>query len=402
MPTRDLLAQEKSAYPRVEPPCPYFGPCGGCTLQDLAYPDQVLLKRKRLQQAFDALEGMPPIDLVPLEDPWRYRNKAELTFGQVNGRLLLGYHAAGSFWRIVDLDDCLLLPSAVTHILRDMREFAAQTNLPAYQPRTHQGFFRYLLVRSSRATGRILLCLMTTRGSRAVIEPLADALIARHPAVVSFYWGITNTLADVAVPDELVHVAGERWLEDRMGPWTLKLHPLSFLQPTTAQAERMYQALCEAFQDRALGTAWDLYCGVGVVGLYLSRLVTQVYGIDVEPHHLELARLNATANGVTNVDVRVGRVEELLMDRRFWLQAAKPDLVVVDPPRIGLHPRALSSVVAARPRFLAYISCNIQSLVRDLRAFGAGFPRYRVTTLKAFDMFPQTTHVETLALLERV
>ena len=401
MKTAQLLAQEKSAYIRVEPPCQYFGTCGGCSLQDLAYEHQLALKRERIQRAFASLSGVPPLEIVGLEEPWRYRNKAEFTFGEANGQLALGYHAARSFWRVVDLEDCLLVPESVSHVLRDVRALAAQTGLPAYHPRTHQGFFRYLLVRSSHATGELLVCLMTSPGPREAVERLAHALLPHHPSISSFYWGITNRVADVALPDELLLLHGARHLEDRLGPFRIRLHPLSFLQPTHAQAERVYDVLCRALRNAPSGIAWDLYCGIGLVAFYLSRSFQKVYGIDIEPRHLELAALNASLNGLSNIEFRAGRVETLLTDRRFWLQQAKPDVIVVDPPRAGLHPQALSSVLSARPAYLAYLSCNVQSLVRDLGLLLSGFPRYRLIEARAFDMFPQTNHVEILTLLKR-
>jgi len=401
MQTKELLVQEGSAYTRVTPPCPYFGVCGGCQLQDLAYPDQLRLKRDRLQRTLAPLGTIPDVELVPLEEPWRYRNKAEFTFGEFQGRVLLGYHAAGSFWRVVDLEDCLLLPAPVMDILRDARRLAEETGLPVYRPRTHQGFYRYLLVRQSPATDQVLLCLLTTPGSREVIERLARELMERHPPLASVYWGVTSKPADIAVPDTLHLIAGVPYLDDRVGPFQLKLHPLSFLQPTRLQAERMYEVLSERLCDKPASVAWDLYCGLGLVAFYLSRRVQKVYGIDSEPSHLEMAALNASLNGLHNVEFRSGRVETVLLDRRYWLQEAKPDLIVVDPPRAGLHPRAIPSILAARPLRLAYVSCNPQALVRDLRSLLNSFPRYRLIEMRAFDMFPHTDHVETLALLER-
>jgi len=401
MNTLQLLTKEKSTYAKVAPPCPYFGTCGGCSLQDLAYQDQLHLKRGRLQQALAPLGTVPEVEMVPLDEPWRYRNKAELTFGESDGRLLLGYHTAGSFWRIVDLEDCLLLPESVMGILRDARRLAERTGFPAYRPRTHQGFFRYLLVRHSHATGQVLLCLLTAPGPRGVVEGLAHELMERAPSLASFYWGVTSKVADIAVPDELHLIGGGAYLDDQLGPFRLKLHPFSFLQPTRLQAERMYEALCRSLGDTPASVAWDLYCGLGLVAFYLSRQVQKIYGIDSEPRHLELAALNASLNGLHNVEFRTGRVETMLMDRRFWLQTAKPDLVVVDPPRAGLHPQALSSLLAARPKHLAYFSCNPGTLVRDLGLLLTGFPRYRLARVTAFDMFPQTDHVETLTLLER-
>lgn len=398
---QQVLAQEKARYPRIDAPCPAFGACGGCALQDLAYDHQLALKRERIARALASLPGMPSCELIGSEDPWRYRNKAELTFGESDGRLTLGFHAVRSFWRVVDLPDCLLLPHPVVEIVNSVRALAAATGLPVHHARTHQGFFRSLMIRSSAATGQVMACLVTSPGSREVMSRLAQDLRARHPHLASVYWGMTTRLADVAVPEELIHLEGAAHLEDQLGPFRLRLHPLSFLQPNSRQADRMYAYLCDSIRELPRGVAWDLYCGVGVIGFYLAKHVSRVYGIDVEPHHVELASANAALNELGNMEFRAGRVETLLLDRRAWLAEAKPDLVVVDPPRAGLHLHALSALLAARPTTIAYIACNIQSLARDLRVLLASFPRYHVRALRAFDMFPHTNHVETVALLTR-
>ena len=390
------------SYPRIDPPCPYFGICGGCTMQDLAYPDQLALKRERLARALAAVAGeIPAFELVGLKDPWRYRNRAEFTFGDVQGQLVVGYHVAGSFWRVVDLDDCLLLPAAAMRVVRAIHAWARQAGLPAYRPRTHDGILRHVLVRASRATGQVLACLVTAPTPREPIEQMAHELMAAHPEVSSVYWGISTKLADIALPDELLLLRGDTYLEEQVGPFRLRLAPFSFLQPSTQQAERMYDAVCAAAGNLSGVVVWDLYCGLGLVAFYLARTAGRVYGIDSEPQHLELAKMNAQMNGVRNVEFRMGRTEALLLERRFWLQEARPEVVVVDPPRAGLHPQAISSLLAARPRRLIYLSCNAQSLVQDLQALLTQYPRYRLVTVQAFDMFPQTDHLETVTLLER-
>ncbi len=402
MPPRPIAHEPLHAFGRIAAPCAYFGTCGGCALQDLSYEDQCALKRDRIQRAFASLGPMPTIEFVGLDEPWRYRNKAELTFSERDARLVLGYHQARSFSHIVDLEDCLLMPAPAMAVARTVLECARQSGLPAYHPRTHQGFFRYLVVRYSHATQTMLLCLMTTPGMREVVEVMAREVMARHPEVASVYWGLTSKLADIAVPDTLQLLRGAAHLEDQLGPFRLRLHPLSFLQSTSVQAARMYERLAQALAAVSPSVAWDLYCGVGLIGFYLSRCARQVYAIDSEPHHLEWAAVNASLNGIGNISFHAGHVETLLQDRRFWLHEAKPDVIVVDPPRTGLHVRALSSLLAARPVHMAYFSCNVQSLIRDLRILLGSFPRYRVVEAVAFDMFPQTNHAELFVLLERM
>jgi 23S rRNA (uracil1939-C5)-methyltransferase len=366
----------------------------------MAYADQLALKQQRVEQALEPFGAEAPIALEAAGEPWRYRNKAEFSFGSSEGRLVLGFHAAGSFRRIVDIGDCLLMPEAVAALAGDVRRLALASGLPAYHPRSHAGFFRYLIVRSSASTGRLLACLVTAPGDRAPVERMGEELANRHPALAGFCWGQTARLADVAVPEQLQTLWGAGDLEDRVGPFQIRVQPFSFLQVNAEQADRMYQAL-----GRLLGeggaAAWDLYCGAGMAALYLAQRFQRVYGIDSEPQQLELGRVNAALNGVANIEFHAGRVEEVLLDRRRWLLEAAPEAVVVDPPRAGLHPQALSSVLAGRPRRIAYLSCNLSSLVRDLRLLTSSFPRFRLAAACAFDMFPQTEHVETLVLLER-
>ena len=401
------FAEEAAGLTKIPAPCPAFGACGGCSLQDLAYPDQLLVKRRRLDRALEVLGSVPAFGLTGLDDPWRYRNKAEFTFGSSGGRLTLGYHAARSYWRTVDLEDCLLLPERAMKAVRGLRALAEATGLPAYHPRTHQGFFRHAVIRHSAANNRMMLSVFTASRApdgadpRARLEEIAERLMAEHPDVSGVSWGGTDRIADTAEAETLVLLRGEAHLEDRLGPFTLRLLPGSFLQPNSRLAHRMYETLQAWVGERRPHTAWDLYCGVGPVSFYLSRGVKKVYAIEVEPRHLDLARVNARLNGITNVEFREGRVEELLADRRFWLQDARPDVIVVDPPRAGLHERALSSLLAARPEALAYISCNAQTLTRDLAVLTSSFPRYRLARLQAFDLFPHTNHLEVLTLLER-
>lgn len=419
-----ILVQDKTAFRTIEPPCPYVGSCGGCALQDLEYADQLTLKHQRLLRTLGALDPSLTLELVPAEDPWRYRNKAELTFSALGpaadragtipageevpraawpsaDSLVLGYHATRSFWRIVDLDDCLLLPEAVSRLIADVRRLAQRTGQPAYNPRTHQGFFRYLVIRHSRSTEKLMVCLITTQGERSLIDSLSEELVRKHPAIASVYWGITTNVADVAMPEELSLIRGEASLEDRVGPFAIRLHPLNFLQPNSAQAERMYEQVRRWVSASEQGVAWDVYCGIGLIAFYLASAFKTVYAIDAEAHSLELARVNAQANGIANVQFQLGRAEDVFLNKRFWLGEAQPDVVVVDPPRSGLHPSVIATLLSARPKQLICLSCNAQTLVRDAQMLMTGFPRYHLRDVVAFDLFPHTPHVEVAALFER-
>jgi 23S rRNA (uracil1939-C5)-methyltransferase len=301
---------------------------------------------------------------------------------------------------VVDIDDCVLLPEPAAAVLREVRALAVSTGLAAHDNRAHRGFFRYLVLRASRATGQVLVGLITSAdGPAEPVERMAEDLMRRRPQVAGVYWGRTDRFADVAVPDVMTHLRGEQDIEERIGRFRVRLQPFTFLQANTAQADRLYTRLAEWMGSG--DTAWDLYSGAGLIGLYLAGAFRRVFGIDNEPTHGASARRNAELNGVTNITTETGGVEQVLMDRRRWFLERAPDAVVVDPPRAGLTPEVVASVVGARPRRIGYVSCNLSSLTRDLRMLTGSFPRYRVTGVEGVDMFPHTEHVETLVRLER-
>ena len=397
----EVFHADRTGLQLITPPCPVYRACGGCQLQDVRYDDQLQLKQRWLTRLLTPFDPPQPIPIAAAPDPWRYRNRAELSFGSEGGALTLGYHAAGSFSRIVDIDDCLLLPELVAHVSRSLRELAAATGLPAYYQGRHDGFFRHAVIRINRAMDQLLVMLVTAPGDPAVVERLLQELRQRHPQIASAWWGMSEKLADIAVPDQLRLLAGAPTIADRIGPFQLQIHPRVFLQPSPAQAERLYDGLLELTEGVSGSTAWDLYCGMGLISLYLSRRYRRVYGIDIDADNLALARQNAQANGVTNAEFREGPAEDVLADKRFWLLEAKPDLIVVDPPRSGLHERVITSLLSARPKHIAYISCNPQSLARDLAVLCRHFPRYRLAAARAYDLFPKTRHLEALILLER-
>ncbi len=400
---------EKQAFDRVLPRCSLFETCGGCTLQDLSYADQLFLKKQRVERFLAEAGVTADVSLTGLEEPWRYRNKAEFSFGEDKGQLSLGFHAARSFSRIIDLDDCFLLPQPMLDLLHQLRRLSRQSGLPAYHLKSHRGFFRYAILRQSHATGKMQLCLLTGSASgdypldclRGKIEAIFHALAQDNPHFHSGYWGITDKLSDVALPETLEHLHGEAFLEEAIGPFKVSLHPLTFLQSSTIQAQRLYEAIADRLKAGCL-TAWDLYCGIGLISFYLSGRVGHIYGIEQSAASVSLANLNAKRNGVSNASFYEGAVEDVLKDRRFWLKKARPDVVIVDPPRTGLNPAVIASIVCAKPLQIGYVSCNVQSLARDLKLILSSFPRYQVESVESFDMFAQTDHVETLAWLRQV
>ena len=404
-----------SAVPRRTPRCTHFGECGGCTLQQLPYRAQLELKRAMVEAAFADVAPPSPVRwppiaaVVPAVAEFEYRNKLEFSFGaqrwltaaelasdrQIADRRGFGFHAPGRFDRVLDLSECHL-GSAVSEAIRAwVRDYTSARGLTFYDARRHDGFLRQLMVRTNRS-GEALVLLVTTSGNSAARDRLLDALAAAHPSIVSLWWAENDAVSDSLYAVRPVRYRGAESIVERCGELELELGPTSFYQTNPAQAETLYTLAIDALQPRPDHTVLDLYCGIGSITLSLARRVARVIGVETVPEAVTAARANAVRAGIDNAEFLVGAVEGRLPE--LAARYGVPDRVVVDPPRAGLHPkarRALLDLAAAR---IVYVSCNPRSQAVDLIELAQ---RYRVVQLQPVDMFPQTRHVECIAVLER-
>lgn len=399
-----LLRVERPSPQRIAAPCRHFGTCGGCDLQHLDSAAQVAWKQTQLVETLQHLGGLrtlPPVTVVPMADPWHYRNKMEFSFGEQGGRVILGLHQRGSFQRIAQLSDCLIAPAVASRALQAVEEQANASGLPAYHQRRHEGFWRYLVVRVAQSTGQVLLLLVTHDGPRDAVARVAEAVTRQIPEVTSVLWGVSARVSDVAHPERTEILVGAGALDDRVGPLAIQVHPMTFLQPNLQQAERLYQEMTEAAALQGREVVYDLYCGIGVIALLLAPKARAVYGVESEPDNVALAAANAARQRLTNATFICGTVEDLLVRRGLLRLGPAPDLIVLDPPRVGLHQEVIGPLLQAQPPRLCYISCNPASLARDLKAILAREPRYALTRLTLYDFFPQTGHMEVFTILER-
>lgn len=373
--------------------CRHFGPCGGCSLQEMEYADQVELRRAWVT----SLLGRE-VEAIPMQNPWNHRSKMEFTFGQEGDQITLGLHQKGSFNRIVNIEQCEIAHPEASRLLRAIREAAARSSLSPYSNRRHEGFWRYAVIRVSHSTGELLLVLMTNEGPREPLKVMAKELAAEVPALKSFYWGVTAKLSDVARPDRLEHLYGARVLEDSIGPVRYVFGPANFLQPNHALAEKAYGAIRAGAGLTGREAVYDLYCGIGLIGLSLAAGAGEVHGVESEPENIGFAERNAEMNGISNARFYCGRVEDLIKGGALFRGGPAPDVIVVDPPRVGLHREVLAPLLDARAPRLVYLSCNPASLARDLKGL---MPAYRIESLTMFDFFPHTEHAEILAILTR-
>jgi len=399
-----LLKVEQPSPHRVLPLCRHFGPCGGCALQHMDYPTQIAWKQRMLKATFEeALPGLPLPDIrvVPMTSPWHHRAKMEFTFGQQANGIVLGLHRRGSFERIVDIDCCEIAPHAVSALLKALKDHVNRSGLEAYRPKDHRGFWRYAIVRSSYSKGELMLLLVTQDGPRSAVEALVDPIFQAVPELKSFYWGIATKVSDVADVQMFTLLRGTGMLEDEVAGIRFHVGPIQFVQPNVKLAHPLYETIRTEVQLSGKEAIYDLYCGIGLIALALASKAKWVCGVESVSENVRLAEMNAKLNGASNTTFVWGKVEDLLKKSTLFKLGPAPDVIVLDPPRAGLHPDAYAPLLKTCAPTILYLSCNPTSLARDLKVLLERDPKYRLQTVHLFDFFPHTPHAEVLAVLRR-
>jgi 23S rRNA (uracil1939-C5)-methyltransferase len=355
----------------------------------------------QVRDALQRLAGIaePPLErILPCEpEIFHYRNKLEYSFTTTPEGPALGFHRAGRWDEVLEIERCWLTDELGNGIRDAVRSWAREEGLEAYSQADGSGYLRHLVVRQGRNTGQALVQLVTAPGERFETGYLVDVL-RRFPEVRSVHWSINDTPAEVTnLPSRLLW--GEEWIEEELCGLRFRVRPNAFLQTNTAMAERLYALAREGAQLTGEETVWDLYCGIGTIGLSLARDALTVWGIEVSEESVACALENAELNGITNAAFfagNVGEVVEELLER-----SGPPDVVVVDPPRAGLAGKALRRLGRIGASRLVYVSCNPTTFAGDVKALREEYG-YELRHVTPVDMFPHTPHVECVALLERV
>ncbi|HVM16082.1 MAG TPA: 23S rRNA (uracil(1939)-C(5))-methyltransferase RlmD [Gaiellaceae bacterium] len=384
---------------RVDAPCAHYPACGGCRFQDLEYEAQTRAKEAQVADAFRRLGGIPdaPLEpIVPADSPFFYRNKLEYSFTQTPSGPTLGFHKAGRWDEVLEVEKCWLTTDVGNDVRNAVRAWAQEEGLEAYDQEEQKGYLRHLVYREGRNTGQVLVQLVTGPGERFETGYFVEVL-RRFPEVRSIHWAVNDTPAEVTnLPTRLLW--GEEAIEEELCGLRFRVRPGAFLQTNTAMAERLYALAIEYAALTGGETVWDLYCGIGTIGLAMASNALTVWGIEVSEESVACAIENAELNGITNAAFyagNVGQVVEELLER-----SGQPDVVVVDPPRAGLAGKALRRLGRIGAPRIVYVSCNPTTLASDVKQLGADWG-YRLVRARPVDMFPHTPHVETVALLER-
>lgn len=392
----DLVGIESPSHVRTAAPCPHFGPCGGCVWQHVTYDAQAAAKEAIVRENLAPLGGLRDVDVRPIvrmAAPWYYRNKMEFSF-HPDG---LGLHRRGAFDKIVPIETCYLESPRANIILAEVQAFAREAGLSSYDPRSHTGVLRQVVIREAKGTGEVMVALVTTAPEVPGLRGLADRLIAAVPEIVSVVHGTNAGPSDGAPLTGITIVAGRAYIREMLAGLTFRIGLETFFQTNTAQAEHLVD-IVEADADLRGGeTVFDLYCGVGTFSLALARRAARVYGIEIVAPAIEAARDNAVLNAVENVEFAAGDVRHVLPE--MTARAGRPDVLVLDPPRSGAGARVMRKVASTGAPRIVYVSCNPTTLAPDLKELIA--EGYAVRHAQPLDMFPHTYHVECVVLAEK-
>lgn len=402
-----LLEVLERAENEIDSPCPHFGICGGCNYQTLPYEEQVAIKRQQITDIFrpvlgdvfdEVFEGIKP---SPVQ--FAYRNKMEFSFGDEykDGPLALGMHKRGGFYDIVSVTDCQIMDEDYRTILKAVLEYCTEAGFPYFHKIRHTGYLRHLLVRKAQKTGEILVALITTTQEEHDLQPLVDRLLALplKGKIVGILHTKNDSVADVVKSDETVTLYGQEYFYEELLGLKFKISQFSFFQTNSLGAEVLYETTREFLGDingdgKNDKVVFDLYSGTGTIAQLLAPVAKKVIGVELIGEAVEAAKKNARLNGLDNCEFIAGDVLKVLDDID-----EKPDFIILDPPRDGIHPKALTKIMRYGVERIVYVSCKPTSLARDLEVFLAN--GYEVKRMAAVDQFAGTNHVESVCLLSK-
>ncbi len=390
---------------RIKAPCPYHEYCGGCRYQHLDYQSQLKYKKEHVADSVKRIGGMEGVmihDVIPSDDIYGYRNKMEFSFSdrpwvlpeEFNKEIIkegfaLGLHVPGTFSKVIDIDACLIQNPTGNSILHEVRAFVEKSGLPVYNLKTNEGFWRFLTLRYSRAFDQWMVNIVTSVNEPLHIKALADVLHGKSPNIKTIVNNINSRRAATAVGEEEIGVTGEGYINEMIGPHTFRVSPNSFFQTNTKGAQKLYDQVVRYAGLTGSERVLDLFCGTGTIPIYLSGYAGEILGMEISESAVADAKLNCRINNISNCRFILGDIRETINNISY-----KPDLLIVDPPRTGIHKDIMQTIMGMGVEKIVYVSCNPATLARDLSDMKE---RYEVLEIQPVDMFPHTYHVESVA-----
>jgi 23S rRNA (uracil1939-C5)-methyltransferase len=404
-----LLKVLKPSPIRQDAPCQYFEWCGGCTWQNVNYEQQLKFKWNHVKESIERIADIKDINVpkpIASEKNWAYRNKMEFSFAdrrwllphelgnmEIEKSFALGLHVPGTFDKIISVDECLLQSNTANEILKYTQMYCKENNLQPYGIRSHEGLLRFLVIKESSFSGDIMVNIVTSKKNSKALKVLAEELSVKFPQIKSIINTINDRKAQIAFGEEEIVLYGDAFISDKLFDKMYKISANSFFQTNTAQAEKLYKIVLDYAAVNEKDTVWDLYCGTGTITILLAEKAKHVYGLELVERAVLDANKNSTEFGIQNVEFILGDI----LDEKSKIKN-KPSVIVVDPPRSGLHPKVAVFLNESDAEKIVYVSCNPTTMARDIKIIKQN---YKLTKIQPVDMFPQTYHIETVALLER-
>lgn len=397
---------------RIDPKCTHFGVCGGCKWQHMDYPTQLTAKRESVADALRRGGGLPDVhveEVIGADPIYRYRNKMEFSFSAerwltaeeiesgipIDRSFALGLHVPGNFAKVLDLSECHLHSEKGELLMNRVRQFSREKGWHPWHIRNHTGYLRHLVLRKSANTDDFMVNLVTNGFDEERINDFAALLQDEFKSVTTFVNTINTGVAQTAFGEEIRTIFGAGVIHDKIGRFTFEIAPNAFFQTNTHQAERLYQVAASFADLKKTDHVYDLYSGAGTISIFIADQVKRVTGVELIEAATENARRNAAANGVTNVSFITGDMMKLFRED-FIAEHGKPDVLIVDPPRAGMHPKVVEQIIRMRPKRFVYVSCNPISQAKDLSLMKDTF---EIETVQPVDLFPHTYHIENVVKL---
>lgn len=377
---------------RVEVDCSTYKRCGGCDLRHMTYDNTLELKKNAVQSLVNKSlkQKVEAQKTIGMENPFYYRNKAQYPLGlDKDGNPACGIFAQRTH-TIIPIDKCFIQTEISQEIAKTILEFIKENNIPVYNEENQTGLFRHIVVKVGKYTNEVMCILVINGKNFPKEEKLVELLCNKYKNIRTIVKNINDKNTNVILGKENINLYGDGYIEDKLGDYTFKISPLSFYQINPVQAERLYNIVIESANLNKEDILFDLYCGIGTIGIFASKYVKKVYGIEIVEQAIKDAKENAKMNDIQNIDFMVGDVEQAF-DELINKKNIIPTAIIVDPPRKGLDDRTIENIIKVRPKRLVYISCNPATMVRDLAKLE---DTYTITKIQPVDMFPYTKHVE--------
>ncbi len=392
----ELYEQSKN---RINAPCPIFSQCGGCQLQHLSYEGQLTFKRKQVEQVLTRIGklDLTKINVHPtlgMNDPWNYRNKAQVPVGEREGGLVAGFYQKRSH-DIIDMERCLIQQAENDEVVQAVKRICEAHGIRAYNEEAHKGWLRHIMVRYGLITKEIMVVFVTKTADFPHKNEIISAITKQLSQVKSIVQNINNKRTNVIFGEETKVLWGEEYIYDKIGDVKFAISARSFYQVNPEQTKVLYDKALEYASLTGQESVIDAYCGIGTISLFLAQKAKKVFGVEIVPEAIDDAKRNAELNGITNAEFAVGEAEVVIPE--WYKKGNKADVIVVDPPRKGCDEALLKTILDMKPKKVVYVSCNPGTLARDLQVLELG--GYETVEVQPVDMFPHTTHVECVAQL---